>query len=177
MPSEIPPRAAIVGIAAGGAVAYGVVHDQVTIRICLEYFTVFHPRLVDTEDPTLLALFWGVAATWWFGAGLGVVLAAAGRAGSRPRVAPRALVAPVGGLLLVMAGTAAVAGIAGAALASAGAIRVFPPDLAAAIPKERHVAFLSCLWIHNASYLVGFLGGVRLAWRTWRLRGVPAGGG
>ncbi len=24
-----------------GAIAYGIVHDQVTIRICPEYFTVF----------------------------------------------------------------------------------------------------------------------------------------
>ena len=35
-------------------VTYGVVHDQITARICVEYFTIGHPQVFDTDDPTLL---------------------------------------------------------------------------------------------------------------------------
>jgi hypothetical protein len=41
------------------AILYGILHDQVTARVCLEYFTVFHPPVFDTTSPTLLALGWG----------------------------------------------------------------------------------------------------------------------
>ena len=44
------------------AIVYGLIQDQITIRICPEYFTIFHPNPLQIEDITLLALFWGVAA-------------------------------------------------------------------------------------------------------------------
>jgi hypothetical protein len=34
------------------AVLYGVLHDQITARVCLEYFTVFHPPVFATQSPT-----------------------------------------------------------------------------------------------------------------------------
>jgi len=34
-------------------ITYGVVHDQITARICVEYFTVGHAPVFDTVDPTL----------------------------------------------------------------------------------------------------------------------------
>lgn len=67
------------------AAAYGVIHELVTARICIEYFTILHPAIFPTTSPTLLALGWGILATWWVGAILGVLLALAARAGSRPR--------------------------------------------------------------------------------------------
>jgi hypothetical protein len=36
------------------AVVYGILHDQVTARICVEYFTIGHPPVFGTESPTLL---------------------------------------------------------------------------------------------------------------------------
>jgi hypothetical protein len=33
----------------GAAVLCGVVHDQVTVRVCVEYFSVFHPRIFPTQ--------------------------------------------------------------------------------------------------------------------------------
>ena len=59
------------------SIFYGVIHDQFTARICLEYFTVFHPPIFNTQSPTLLALGWGIIATWWVGAILGFLLAIA----------------------------------------------------------------------------------------------------
>src|ERR1051326_6342681 len=38
------------------AVFYGVAHDQITARICVEYFPVGHPPIFPTKDPTLLGL-------------------------------------------------------------------------------------------------------------------------
>jgi hypothetical protein len=46
----------IVVVSILAAVLYGIVHDQVTARICLQNFTVFHPPIFHTETPTLLAL-------------------------------------------------------------------------------------------------------------------------
>ena len=72
---------AIVLLAIVSAVVYGVVHDQVTARVCIEYFTIGHPPIFPTESPTLLGLGWGVVATWWAGLLLGVPLALAARPG------------------------------------------------------------------------------------------------
>ncbi|MCC6673174.1 MAG: hypothetical protein IT458_19060 [Planctomycetes bacterium] len=53
----------IVLFAVAAAVIYGIAHDQVTVRVCIEYFTIGHPPLPVPATPTVLALIWGVAAT------------------------------------------------------------------------------------------------------------------
>ena len=164
-------RAALAIVALGlvSAVAYGIVHDQITIRICPTYFTVFHPHVVDTDSLTVLALVWGVLATWWVGLGLGLLLALAARCGSRPKRDARSLRRPVAVLLLVTGASAGIAGLVGRALASDGSI-VVAPAWAAKIPTDQHVDFLTNLWAHNGSYLVGGLGGLFLALRVYRTR-------
>jgi hypothetical protein len=57
---------AIVALAVAAGIAYGILHDQVTARVCLEYFTIGHPPLIPSQSPTLLAIAWGIVATWWF---------------------------------------------------------------------------------------------------------------
>lgn len=71
----MPESLTILILAFLGAVLYGAVRDQVTARICLEYFTVMHPPLVESQSPTVVALAWGVVATWWMGLLLGLPLA------------------------------------------------------------------------------------------------------
>lgn len=66
------------------AVVYGVAHDLVTAHLWLPYFTVHHPRLVASDSPIVLALLWGVVATWWVGAIGGALLAAANSVGTAP---------------------------------------------------------------------------------------------
>ena len=56
---------AIVLQCVAACVVYGVIHNQFTVRICLEYFTIGHPPVFPTKNPTLLALGWGVLASWW----------------------------------------------------------------------------------------------------------------
>ena len=93
----------IVLICVIAAVGYGIALDQLTARICVEYFTVGHPPIVGTDDPTLLAIGWGIIATWWVGVFLGVPLAVVARAGSWPRRSVGSLFRPVARLMLIMA--------------------------------------------------------------------------
>jgi hypothetical protein len=159
----------IVALGVLAAIAYGVVHDQVTARICVEYFTIGHPPIFPTTSPTLLGLGWGVVATWWVGLPLGLLLAAAARLGRRPKLSASEVRRPVVVLLLVRAACALLAGIAGGVLASAGRVWLVEP-LASSVPADRHVRFLADLWAHSASYLAGTIGGLVLVGWTWRHR-------
>ena len=47
------------------AISYGIIHDMITAHFCVEYFTIGHPKIIESESPVLLALLWGVIATWW----------------------------------------------------------------------------------------------------------------
>lgn len=153
------------------AATYGVLHDLITAHVCVEYFTIGHPPLFvfDTDSPTLLALGWGVVATWWVGVGLGVPLAVVARVGSRPKRPAGSLVRPVATLMLVAALTAAGAGVAGWLLARAGVVFLVG-DLVERVPRDRHAAFLADLWAHSASYAVGGLGGLLVLVRVWHSR-------
>lgn len=114
--------------AVGAAVAYGIINDQVTVRVCPEYFTQgFHRSdvlgmglsqerqnmLLDKNNPTKIGLWWGVNATWLFGALLGVPTIAAARVGSWPKLQMEDLVKPVGVGVAGLLGTGLVAGIIG----------------------------------------------------------------
>jgi hypothetical protein len=162
---------AIIALCILAAVVYGILHDQVTARICVEYFTIGHAPIFGTDDPTLLGLGWGVIATWWVGLLLGLPLAVIARVGRLPKRSPRSLAPPIIGLMLFSAASALVAGVTGWLLARNGVVELVGP-MASAVPADRHVSFLTCLWAHNASYLVGFVGGIVVIVRVgcWRFR-------
>lgn len=150
-------------------VVYGIVHDQITARICVEYFTIGHAPIFGTKDPTLLGIGWGVVATWWFGVLLGIPLAVAGRAGIRRQRTCSSLVRPMIVLLVCTGCLAALAGCVGFVAATNGWV-VMPQFLADRVPAEKHIPFLIDLWIHNASYLGGAVfGGGWIAW-VWYSR-------
>jgi membrane associated rhomboid family serine protease len=151
------------------AICYGIIHDQITARICVEYFTIGHPPVFHTESPTLLAFGWGVIATWWVGLFLGIPLACVARLGSHRKIDAKELVKPIWILLGVMACGALAAGILGFVLASNGSVNLLEP-LATQIPKAKHIVFLTDLWSHSASYLFGFIGGIVVMVLTWRKR-------
>lgn len=161
--------AAIILLCIGSAVGYGIVHDQITARICVEYFTIGHPPVFPTSDPTLLGLGWGIIATWWVGLLLGFPLAFAARLGSYPKRSAASVVRPVLRLMAITGAAAIVAGLTGGILARAGAVRLVGP-LAEAVPSGQHVPFLVDLWAHSASYIVGFVGGCTLCVLVWRSR-------
>lgn len=154
------------------AVVYGILHDQVTARVCIEYFTVGHSPVFDTDSPTLLALGWGIVATWWVGLILGLPAALVSRLGAWPKYTVAGLVRPIGRLMLVMACAALVAGLAGYVVAKTGGVWLVEP-LASRVPIAKHNFFLADLWAHLAAYSIGFLGGIVLyGWvltQRWRM--------
>jgi hypothetical protein len=148
------------------AVGYGLIHDQITIRVCPEYFTIGHDPIFPDAPLTVIALIWGVIATWWMGLFLGTGLAIAARAGSSPKRTSRELRGPIWKLLQVMAGAALLAGIAGYLSARLGWVWLVEP-FASNVPVARHAGFLADMWAHLASYAVGFFGGITLCVRVW----------
>ena len=159
----------IVFVCIAAAIFYGTVHDQITARVCLEYFTVFHPPVFATQSPTLLAFGWGAIASWWVGAFLGVILAVAARAGTKPKLSAISVCRPVGKLLVVMAGFALLAGSLGFVLAQRGFI--LPPEwIRANLPQPKHARFMADWWAHNTSYAVGLIGGAILSVLQYRKR-------
>lgn len=156
----------IIGVCVLAAVGYGILHDQITARVCVEYFTVGHARLIDSDDPTVLGLFWGVWATWWAGLLLGVPLAMAARVGARPKRTVGSLRKPVLLLLGLMAAFALVAGVTGYALGTTGTV-VLPAELKnnEKLPAAKWPGFQACVFAHQMSYNVGFVGGgMTIAW-------------
>jgi hypothetical protein len=158
----------IILLAIVAAIAYGIVHDQITIRVCPEYFTVAHPRILRTSSLTLIALAWGVVATWWAGLAAGIVLAISARAGLPEKLTWRAFVRPALVLLLIMGACATVAGFVGHWMASTGRI----PSIQAwgnMLPVEKQPAFMADLFTHAFSYLTGAVGSVIVALLTaWK---------
>lgn len=159
----------IILLSVGAAILYGILHDQITARICVEYFTIFHPPVFMTQSPTLLGIGWGILATWWVGAFLGILLAVAARAGSRPSLTAAHLLRPIGKLLLVMTTSATLLGVVGFILARHGMIS--PPEwVAFRLSAPAQCRFMADWWAHSASYASGFIGGIVLCVATYRKR-------
>jgi hypothetical protein len=148
-----------------GAVCYGVIHDQITIRVCSEYFTAAgqHPYIGDLPV-TALAIFWGAMAAWFPGLMLGTALALAATSGQRPARNLRSLVLPILAVLLCMALSALASGFAGYSLAKAGLLH------ADGLTAEKSNAFMADAFAHAASYLTATIGGLILLYRTWASR-------
>lgn len=144
-----------------------------TARICVEYFTVAHPPVFGgLTSPTLLAFAWGVIATWWAGAYVGVPLAIAARLGAWPKVAARDLVKPISALFVVMAVSAFAYGLVGWRRALVD--EHLRASVGEFVSPDHAAAFVADWFAHSASYSVGFIGGA-LLWpyvvvTRWRRR-------
>lgn len=134
------------------ACVYGVIHDLITAHLFPPYFWIYHVDPFDhTSTPTYVyALYFGVAATWWVGAGLGILLGMAARAPFAPPLSWRNLVLPVLGVQLATGSVALVEGLRGAAWAA-------DPANAAALTEDAN--FYGVWWAHNASYSAGAVAG------------------
>jgi hypothetical protein len=155
------------------ACTYGVVHDQITVRLCLEYFTVAHPPLFPTSSPTLLALCWGAAATAGIGVLQGIILALVSQSRGPVPYSVLRLGRSIVVLLAVMGASAFTAGTVGYQLSRGGFISV-PAGFAQAVPAHERDRFMAVWFAHGASYLVGLAGGALLCFCIWRARGSPS---
>lgn len=164
----------IVLFSVGAAIVYGILHDQVTAHLCVEYFTIAHPPVFPTQSPFWLAVGWGIIATWWVGLPLGIVLGAVARVGSRSKLTLADLRPFIVRLPLVMAACAIIAGALGAYLAATGRTPL-DPYWTALIPRDKQIAFAADSWAHLASYLSGVVGGlVVIGYALWRRVRLPA---
>jgi hypothetical protein len=159
----------IIALALVAAIGYGILHDQITARVCLEYFTIGHPRIFPTESPTLLALGWGIIATWWFALPLGFALACAARLGDRPKKSAGELFRPLVVLLTCNGALAALAGI-GTYLLARGRLIPIDPWVVANVPAAARLRFLADWSAHTTSYAGGFVGSVVLCLWVWKSR-------
>jgi hypothetical protein len=161
----------IVLLCIAAAVVYGVIHDQVTIRVSREYFTVFLPSILPKDTSrTVLALAWGVLATWWLGLILGIVLGLCSCCGERPKLSARDLVRPIIKLLLVMALGAAAFGWMSFSLATHDVL-VPSRFVIDNVPSDKIDCVMAAGAAHAASYTLGFVGGIVLSIRVWIRRG------
>jgi hypothetical protein len=56
------------------SIALGWSVNIVTAHVAVEHFTVYHPPVVDSDSPLMLALVWGVRGAWWLGVICGLAL-------------------------------------------------------------------------------------------------------
>ena len=165
-------KAKIILLSTVAAISYGVVHDQITARLCIEYFTIGHPPLFHTTSPTVLGICWGITATVGVGALLGVILALVSQSKGRPPTAILRVFKSVLGLLAVMAVSASLAGVVGFELSRRSMICI-PATLADLIPSSQQHRFMAVWFAHGASYVVGLVGSLFIILRIWRARGQP----
>jgi hypothetical protein len=159
----------IVGFSILASISYGILHDLVTAHLCVEYFTIGHPPIFPTQSPFLLAIGWGILATWWVGLIIGLLVGCCARIGKARKLRFAETRPPLVRLLAVMASSALIAGLVGAGLASMGLITL-SQSLFDAVPHPMHVRFLADLWAHSASYLSGLAGSLIISIHLWRQR-------
>jgi hypothetical protein len=162
------PFLRVVVLCFAGQAAYGTLQDQISVRVCKEYFTVAHPRLGTLDDPTLLGIAWGILAGGSGGIALGLALGIAATSGRRPPLTVRELTVP---LLLALTAQATVTAICGISAYLTGGLAVITltEPLTEAIPPPLHQRFFAVACAHFGTYTSAVLGGVVLCvWAVWR---------
>ena len=168
MVSSVREILKIVLFCVGAAVGYGVALELATISLSFAYFSLMHPPLIAGGSPVLLALAWGVVATWWLGLAFGLVLAAAARLGRKHQLGLRDLRPSILFLVVIVACAALLAAAAGAVLTATGVMRPTPARTAQ-LPEEGWTTFMAAAWAHLASYASGIIGGLTvIAYVMWR---------
>jgi hypothetical protein len=166
------PFAAIILLSVFSAVLFGILHNQITVRICEEFYTVAHRPIPGFDSPSLIALASGVLATWWMGILIGFLLACTARLGSWPQLSVTRVAYRLGIFFITLITLTALSGLIGYQLATRQIIAL-GTTFADRIPTTSHNAFLTNLWIHSTSYLLSFLGSIILAVgilrRRWKL--------
>ena len=172
--------------------------DQVTTRICFEYFSEgFHKEMIEDTwmqgflgrypgNCTIWGITWGIYASWWVGAILGVLLAATSTIGSWPRLSARKCTALIIACLLLTALSVASLAFYGSSyflealdrkdlisMCRGYGFEVAPTSGELSKTSERICrGYLFCGHIHNFAYLFGGLYGVgvvafSLGWRMY----------
>ena len=150
---------------------YAMLQDQVSARLCPEYFTVLHQPIRGLTDPTLLGITWGLLGAWWGGAIMGYVAGTCATVGPRHPMTVRQLVRP---MLVLVGAVAVVTAIAGFSVwrhAEIFGITTIGNGYHVFIPPERQQAAFVVACYHFVAYATGIVGSVALCvWITRRRR-------
>ena len=163
----------IIAFSIFAACVYGIAHDLVTVHVCVEYFLPpIHPIIVPTDNPFLLALVWGVIATWWVGLFLGIALAFVCRFGSKPKLTVKNVVRPVLALLAILYVASMSLGVIGyiAGRMETGLLLLLYTIPYKDITPELEAPILFNILAHESAYLLGVVGGLVLMFRLWKKR-------
>lgn len=142
---------------------YGMLQDQVSARLCPEYFTKLHPPIpgLTEGDPTLLGIAWGFLGAWGGGAILGYAVGIAAAVGPRPPLGVGDLVRPMLAPVAAVAASTALTGIVVWVHTGMFGVRVCP-ELNGIVSPERHRAALTVACYHFAAYATAIVGSVAL---------------
>ncbi len=168
-------NATLLGV--GVAVVLGVLMDQVSARLCPEYFTVLHDPVPGLTDPALVGLVWGVLGASGGGVALGYSAGLAATLGPTPPMTTRELVRPA---LVTALGIASVTAAVGGIVWWNGAnlIARLGAEADGLIPPSRQLAALTVACYHMTAYASAVAGSVLLC--VWigreRRKRVAAGG-
>jgi len=149
---------------------YGIIHDQITITISLDYFLYFKGLYTTSAPYRLGAAFIGWSSTWWVGfwAAAALIIALIIKKQSR------GMVKRVLKEALIIMGIAAVSGAVGGILGYLIPVKVdFFYQFALDHHVENYAAFFSVWMIHIFGYAGGLLGA---AYRVIRILKYRKGG-
>ena len=152
-------RFALMGLVA--VVGYAILQDQVSARLCPEYFTVLHKPIPGVTDPTLLGACWGFLGGWWGGLILGYAVGLVATLGPRPQLTPRELVRPMALLVGAVACCTALTGVSVWRHAEMLGVAL-DAGMAELVPPRRHKALLTVACYHLVSYASSVVAGVVL---------------
>jgi hypothetical protein len=146
---------------------YGMVQDQVSVRLSCEYFTIGHPPIEGLHDPTLLGLAWGFLGSWWGGLLLGMALGLTATLGKKPGLTVGEVFPGVACLLLAMAIVTGITG--GSAYYNGNIVHLrLGGSLGMAIPGDRHLLFFTVACAHFGTYVTAIAGSLLLCgWAAW----------
>ncbi len=148
----------------------GAIVGMTSAMICHEAFTLGRPSDFGNLPVPALGALWGLLEFLMPGAVVGMALGMAANVGYRPAIKAMFFRKPLwvhAAFILLMA---AVAGLIGWTAVKQGHWVVLG-NVAAATAPERHPLLGAVWWASRGAHLANLVGGVALAFWTWRKRG------
>ncbi len=147
---------------------YGILNDVIACRDCIEYFTVGHfyderhldHRPVNTLDPNINAIIWGIFATWHFSIVAGVIIGFISNIpffDTKVTITAIQLLPILGGLVILIL----IISHVGARIAQGKIEKIIAPNKYRGVPMELQSKWEACNVRNSLGYLC-FLVGVIL---------------